>query len=159
MLCALAVAGLTVSFAAAQAQNTNQNTNPNQNQNPTATDPNLLQGRITGINGGKVSFQPYDTNAKKFGDVRSFDVGEQVQFFQMQGDKRSALTGGLKADPFQKIGPNGQWATFRLNNNNLSEIQLMNTPAGLSNLPPIPKTGGAAGQSGGNPGQSSGGSK
>jgi len=135
LLFTLAVTGFAVSLAAAQTSSPSAQPNAG---SPTAGSNNMLQGRITGVTGNRMTFQPFNTTTNQFGNPQTFDIGNQVQFFQTQGTQRSPLTGGLTADPFRNIGPNGQWASFRLNNNSLAEIQLMNTPANLTNLPPIP---------------------
>jgi hypothetical protein len=129
MLCAVAVIGIAVSIAAAQA--------PVQVPK-TGTNPNMIQGRITKINGNNVSFQPFNATTNQFADPRNFTVTDKVQFFRMQGQQQVPIANGLQADQFRTIGPDGRWATFRLTNNNLAEIHLTNPPLNLPNPAPVP---------------------
>jgi hypothetical protein len=122
LMCAVALFGFATAIAVAQVPDP-----PPVGQPPLGQqDKNLLRGRITKIQGNAVWVAPYNVTTRQFGEAKEYMiVGDDLRVLRMQGTKRVPVEGGLKADVFRNIGPKGQLGTFRLQQNRIAEIQLM----------------------------------
>jgi hypothetical protein len=133
MICAIAVVGLAVGFAGAQ--------------NQAQQGGKAMWGKITKVNGNKISFQAYDPATKKFGEAKELQVNDTaLKVYHMKGDKREPLAGGLNAPQLKTIGATGQFATVRVDGNQVAEMWLWDDEASFQKG--IQGSKGGAGQGG-----------
>jgi hypothetical protein len=92
----------------------------------------LHGGRIQVGDAGRFTYYPYQVQTQKFATtVQPFPAAvDEVKVYQMQGNQRVLVPGGLKAPVFQNVGPQGMYGTWRMNGGKVSEIYLYeNQPA------------------------------
>lgn len=103
LVCAVVILGLSVGLAAAEE----------------------LKGRITKVGDGKVTFQVYDKETKKFEDAKTFQIAKGVKVNKMDNDKKVAVEGGLRASAFSKIdAEKGLRAMINITDGQVTEITL-----------------------------------
>ena len=104
LVCAVAILGLSGGLAVAEE----------------------MKGKITKIEDGKVTFQIYDKETKKFGDAKTYEVAKDVKVNKMDNDKIVLVDGGLKSSDLSKIdAENGVRATINVTDGRVIEIILL----------------------------------
>ncbi len=101
-------------------------------------------GRITGIQGNKMTWQKWDPTTKKFADQTQTTTinPDALKIYQYGNNKYSPLDDGLKAKQFSKIGDEGLYAGFGMNGQNLGQIYLYpNQQSFMQGMQTFPKTG------------------
>ena len=83
-----------------------------------------LRGRITKIEGNKLTFAAFNKETKKLEDAKTYDVGADVKVSKRDKKEKVSVTGGLKAEELSKIGEKGIGATINVNDGKVSEIIL-----------------------------------
>jgi hypothetical protein len=103
LVCAVAILGLSAGLAVAEE----------------------MRGKITKIDDGKVTFQVYDKETKKFGDAKTYEVAKDVKVNKMDNDKKILVDGGLKSPDLSKIDAEmGLRATINVTDGRVTEITL-----------------------------------
>jgi DNA-directed RNA polymerase subunit H (RpoH/RPB5) len=103
LVCAVAILGLSGGLAVAEE----------------------MRGKITKIEDGKVTFQIFDKETKKFGDAKTYEVAKDVKVNKMENDKKVLVDGGLKSSDLSKIdAEKGVRAAINVTDGRVTEITL-----------------------------------
>jgi len=86
---------------------------------------NVMLGKITKVEGNKITFQAYDRETKKLGEAKEMQTAENAKYFEQKGKEKQAVSGGLQADAFKNLGAQGHWAAIRVEGDRVSEIRLL----------------------------------
>ena len=62
-----------------------------------------FRGKITKLESGKITFQVFNKDDKKFEDAKSFDLAKDVKVSKKNKDGKEDLADGLKNDIFKSI--------------------------------------------------------
>jgi hypothetical protein len=82
-----------------------------------------LTGRITRIDGNKVTFQ--EKKGKEYGDAKDYDVAKDVKVSKMDKKDKVAVADGLKAAELQNIdAKKGKGAKINVEGGKVTEITL-----------------------------------
>ncbi len=103
MLCAVAVLGIAFGVAAGDT----------------------IKGRITKIDGSKITVQTFDKATKTLGEPKEYVVDTKVKVSKMiKKNQTEAVDGGLQADAFKDLGKRGLAAVVTVEENKVTEIVL-----------------------------------
>jgi hypothetical protein len=87
-----------------------------------------IKGRITKISDTSVSIAPYDKEAKKLGDAKSYPLDKDAKFFTVKKDGdtdvKTAVEGGVKGSVFQKIPEDGLPAAIEVKDSKVVEVRV-----------------------------------
>jgi hypothetical protein len=83
-----------------------------------------FRGKITKVDGGKVTFQVFNKDDKKFEDAKTYDLAKDVKVNKrIKKDEKEALAEGLKNEVFTKIdAAEGVRATIVVTDSKVTEI-------------------------------------
>jgi len=113
LVCATVLAGLMALFTLAL------------NAGQKDDDKNVMRGKITKVDGNKITFQVFNAETKKLGEARELQTADNAKFFEIKGKERQPVSDGLKADQFKNLGEKGHWAAIRVEGDRVTEIRLM----------------------------------
>jgi len=112
-------------------------------------------GQIMRGDNNKFMVRYYNTDNKQFAPtgVPLPTVNSGLQVYQMQGNQWRPVPGGLQSDVFKNLNDKGAYATFRMQDNQASQIYLWPNEAawqkGWQTFPTVPPIkGGTGGTSG-----------
>src|SRR5262245_38894458 len=74
-----------------------------------------LRGRITKVDGSKLTFVTVEKDTKKVGDPKEYDVAKDCKVSKMDKKNKVEISGGIKAEELTKIGEKGIGATISVN--------------------------------------------
>jgi hypothetical protein len=83
-----------------------------------------VKGRITKIDGGKVTVDGIGAKKGEKGESKTFDLAKDVKVSKKENKETSALEGGLKNEMLKDLGKKGVGATLEVNDNKVTEIIL-----------------------------------
>jgi len=86
----------------------------------------LQGGRILVGNTGTYTYYPYQVQGQTFGTTATPfpTVADDVRVYQMKGNQKVLVPGGLKGEVFQNVGPQGLYGTWNVQGNRISDIYL-----------------------------------
>ncbi|MBX9679174.1 MAG: hypothetical protein K2X38_10460 [Gemmataceae bacterium] len=81
-----------------------------------------VKGRITKIDGGKVTVEGIGAKKGEKGESKTFDLAKDVKVSKKDKKETIPLEGGLKNEALKDLGAKGVGATLEVNDNKVTEI-------------------------------------